>query len=322
MRVTKDDERARRVCSLALEFMNAAAPVPSSALARRFYPGLSHESFTRAFARDRAALAACGVVVSLVRADGGESLWAVDERASFAGGAELGALDAAALEVACQPLLDDARFPLADDLRFALAKISRSFAEEPAAAAGERRASRELAALWDALLRGRAAEISYTDARGRASARTVAPYGFFSLRGVLYLVAGRLDAEGRPVEGGTRTYRVDRVQSARVVESLRVEVPADFSAGDWARLPFQMGDDAFEAAFAVPDDRAQELARAARGRGSLERDRDGALVWTVPASSARDAASWAVAQGIRPLRPEGLVRAWRDVLEGALAHAS
>ena len=59
MRLTKDDERARRICSLAIEFMNARAPIASSALAARYYPELSADSFRRAFSRDRALLAAC-----------------------------------------------------------------------------------------------------------------------------------------------------------------------------------------------------------------------------------------------------------------------
>ena len=94
MRVTRDDERARRVCSLALEFMSARAPVSSSDVARGFYADLSADSFRKAFARDRAVLAACGLsVVEVGRAEG-EAAWGIDERRSYAEGVELSAGEA------------------------------------------------------------------------------------------------------------------------------------------------------------------------------------------------------------------------------------
>ena len=316
--LTKDDERARRLCSLALEFMNAGRAVSSSDVARHFYPALSQDSFRRAFSRDRAALAACGVVVREVPRPGEDSAWEVDGDASFVNGAQLSPREAAELEIACQPLLDDAEFPLVGELRFALAKLTRSFAERslvvPAARRGE---PRPLSAIREALVDGRALELSYTDARGRSSVRTVAPYGLFGLREALYLVACKLDDAGEPVEGGTRTYRVDRVEAARVLSGVPTAVPADFSVDDWRRLPFQMGSDALIAVFEVPADRADDLRRACGGQGELVED-DGRLLWRVGASSAGDAASWAVAQGIVPLEPDSLVTAWKDVLEGVL----
>ena len=184
MKVTKDDERARRICSLALEFMNARAPIPSSELARCFYPSLSPDSFRRSFARDREVLAACGLLVTERGRSGGEALWAVDEDASFARGVELSPQDAAVLELSCQALLDDPAFPFSSDLRLALAKIARTFSDGLAfAASPDRREGRALGAIKDALVARSELELSYTDARGRASRRVVAPYGVFGLRG-------------------------------------------------------------------------------------------------------------------------------------------
>lgn len=318
MKLTKDDERARRICSLALEFMNADAPLTSTEVARAFYPGLSPESFRRAFARDRAALATCGVIVREVRAAGGESSWAVDSTRSFAGGSELEPLEAAALEVACQPLLESADFPLADELRLALAKLTRAFAETSFVSAAPREEGRAFEELRACLVEGCAAQVGYTDARGVASERRIAPYGFFALRGTRYLVAGRLTDNDQLVEGGERTYRVDRFSSVRRLTGVRVCVPRDFCVEDWRRLPFQMGPEQAEVVFEVPAAREADLRRAAGGQGTFER-RDDALVWRVGASSLGDAASWAVSAGIRPVEPEGLVAAWRALLEGVLA---
>ena len=319
MRLTKDDERARRICSLALEFMNAAAPLDSSQVARAFYPGLSADSFRRAFSRDREALAACGVVVVEQPRPGRESSWAVDEARSWAQGAELEPLEAAALDVACQPLLESASFPLADDLRLALAKLTRAFAEASAPAAAGAPETREFRALRACLVEGCAARVAYTDARGASTERTIAPYGLFELRGERYLVAGRLDETGRPVEGGERTYRVDRFSSVTALPDVPASVPPDFAVEDWRRLPFQIGPERAVAAFEVPAGHEAELRRTAGAQGSFRRDGE-KTVWSVSTSSLEGAASWAVAMGLRPLSPKGLVTAWHQVLEGAAGH--
>lgn len=322
VRLTKDDERARRIGSLALEFMNAAGPLPSSEIARHFYPALSPDSFRRAFSRDREALLTCGIVVAERRRPGLESSWEVDEEASFPQGAELAPLEAAALEISCQPLLDDPTFPFTRDLRIALAKLTRSFAEglvvAPAASATETRAT---ATLRECLMAGHAARISYTDARGRESERLIAPYGFFSLGKALYLVAGRVDEKGTPQEDGTRTYRTDRVRAAVAIPTVAVEVPADFCVDDWRRLPFQMGSAQVPCTFLIPADRQDDAGRITRGQGTLEAT-EGGLAWTVGACDPTAAARWAVAQGIVPQAPGALVDACRALLEEVVGDAA
>lgn len=322
MRVTKDDERARRICSLALEFMNAKSPVPSGELARDFYPTLSPDSFRRAFSRDRMALAACGITIEEVRASGGESSWRAAE-GTFLGGAELEPVEAAALDVACQPLLDDPAFPLSGDLRLALAKLTRAFAEVGAGASTQSATeeSRAFGELRRSLVDGCAAQICYQDAAGRVSERTIAPYGIFELRGRCYLVAGRLDERGNVMDGGERTYRTDRVLEARELTDVPVCAPADFSPRDWRRLPFQIGAQEAEARFLVPADRAADLRHAACGQGAFD-EKAGALVWSITIADLDAAARWAVALGVRPLTPAALVHAWKKLLEGVLCNAS
>ncbi|HJA29372.1 MAG TPA: WYL domain-containing protein [Candidatus Olsenella pullicola] len=317
MQLTRDDERARRICSLALEFMNAAVPIPSTEIARSFYPDLSADSFRRAFSRDRETLATCGVFVEERPWDGRESAWGVSGE-SFAGGLELEPLEASALEVACTPLLDDPGFTLADELRLALAKITRAFAETNVTPAPAQAESRAFSTLRSCLIEGVAARITYEDARGRRSERTVAPYGMFDLRGLRYVVAG---TPGKEDEAPIRTYRIDRVVSAEMLPDVAAHVPADFSVDDWRRLPFQLGDETMTAVFEVPAGREDDVRRAAGGRGSWHGS-GGTLVWSVGASDARAAASWAISQGIRPVAPDGLVLAWRRALEGVVARAS
>ena len=318
MRLTHDDERARRICSLALDFMNARSPLPTSAIARAHYPDLREDAFRKAFSRDRAMLEACGISLVERRRGGGEALWEADVERSFAQGAELAPADAAALELACRPLAQDPSFPPARELRLALAKVARAFAETlavgDAAGAGARR---EVATLRGCLTGRHAARVTYVDAGGRESERLIAPYAFFGLRGVLYLVAGLLDEGGNEVADHVRTYRVDRFRRVREEGAASFELPADFSVDDWRRLPFQLGPTAFEAVFRVEAGREEDVRRAVGRQGSLER-RGEALVLLVPGSDVEAAASWAVAMGVRPVGPEELVGAWRRVLEGAM----
>ena len=319
MRITKDDDRARRICSLAIAFMNASAPLPSSEVARRFYPELSADSFRRAFSRDRALLAACGIRVC-EGPRGSEASWVADRGASFAGDVELEQSDAAVLEIACQPLLEDPEFPLSGDLRFALAKLTRTFAySAPAASNGTREETRVETAVRDAVTRKRALAVTYTDAAGRSSERRLAPYGLFGLRGATYLVAARLNSPG-DVSGDPRTYRLDRMSVAEVLEGVAIDVPENFSAAAWRRLPFQMGRDPQTATFEIPPARRDDMRRAAGGRGMFF-DEDGSLFWEVEVSDVSSAASWAVAQGIVPVGPPELVRARRDLLRGAAGNA-
>lgn len=322
VRLTRDDDRARRVCSLALDFMNSSSPLRSSEIARAHYPGLSADSFRRAFSRDRSVLASCGVVVVERRVPGEESLWEADRARSFARGAELSATEAATLELACRPLADDPTFPLADDLRLALAKVSRAFSES--LAVGRRRElapSRILETLCACLSGQTAALATYVDAQGRTSERTLAPYGFFGLRGNLYLVAAQVSDDGSVRPGRTRTYRVDRFAAARALKGTSFSIPEDFSVADWRRLPFQMGATVCEARFLVDEGRLAEVRRAAGSQGFFGQE-GGNAVWTVDISDIPAAASWAVAMGIRPVAPEPLVGAWRGVLEGVTHDAS
>lgn len=323
MGITRDDERALRISSLALMFMNSSTPIPSSVIRREFYPSLVADSFRRAFSRDRDALATCGLVIEERPRAGEESAWLANDALSFASGAEISASEAAVLDVACQPLLDEREFPLAGDLRLALAKLTRAFGESYVAVPEAHRTRLAyLPTVCSCLLSRHALAIRYRDARGDESQRTIAPYGLFGLRGNLYLVAGRIsdDGEALPYPTGTRTYRMDRIARARELASVGFDVPEGFALSDWRHLPFQMGPSRLEATFVVPPRREAETRRAAMGRGAFSA-REGELIWTVDASSVEDAASWAIAMGIRPESPGELVEAWKRALEGAMGHA-
>ena len=313
-----DDEQARRILSLALEFMNSRQAVSSTRIAQDIYPGLTPDSFRKAFLRDRKSLEDIGITLESERRAGGEAYWTADDTASFAEGTGLGVEDALVIDLACQPLLGDPEFPLRDELRFALAKIDTAFGDVSyPAGQGVLHDDKIVSTLRSCARSCHAVRMTYTDAAGRSSERTIAPYGFYGIRGSLYLVAPRVE-EGVVVNGSTRVYNVARVSGVREVTSVSFSVPSDFSIESYRQLPFQLGPVACEATFEVPVVEISEIERLSMGRGRFsmgEKD----VTWTVDASNVGDAASWAIANGLRPIAPKELVDEWSARLEGAIA---
>lgn len=319
MELNADDEKARRILSLALEFMNAKRAIGSTRIARDIYPGLSPDSFRKAFQRDRKSLCDIGIMIEGEQGPGEEDRWFADIEASFAQGANLDVKDALVMDIACQPILGDPEFPLRDELRFALAKIDTAFGDM-AYPANPRilQDDRVVPVLRSCARACHAAHMTYTDAAGKQSERLVAPYGFYGMRGSLYMVAPSID-DGSVVEGSIRVYNVSRVDAVSEDPETIFSVPKDFSVGDYRRLPFQFGPTTCVAAFEAPACSVQELEGLTLGRGRLVVGKN-AVVWTVDVSDVGDAASWAIASGIRPTAPRELVDEWRKRLEKVSAH--
>ena len=330
---SKDDEQATRIAALALSFMSSDT-VSDKAIWRSFYPDLTKaDSYRTAFRRDRAALAECGIMVS--RVDGPETLWRVDS-ASFVESTELSDEDAMALDVACLPLVDDPDFPYGAELRIALSKVDDAF-DNPTSVtlpAEERVPSRQLTTLQECNLSGQVARMDYERADGTSIQRQVAPYGFFGLRGHLYMVAPTVDENGAAVEGYTHTYRIDRVKRVSKVAGTSFCVPEDFDVRDWKKLPFQLGPILCEGVFAVPAQTMREFSQTAQGKGAFldseatshaespsdEEHSSVSLLWRVEISNIEDAAAWAIAEDVVPVSPQELVAAWRSQLEGVVAY--
>ena len=314
---TEDERRAERAATLAVFFMNAQAPVPTSVVEERFYAELGEGNRQKTFSRDRKLLAEAGVHIReagkrVLGRGGTEKLWAADAEASFANGAELEPLEAIALDAACQPLLEDPGFVLAGALRRALTKIDRTFGDaDQAIQANAPQVSAIAEKMLGCIEDGVAAEVRYRGADGIERERVFAPLGTFSVRGNGYVVGDMVDEDG-----ARRTLRLDRILQATTT-SRRYDAPAGFDVADYRVLPFQIGNAEMEVVFAVPAEAEAEVRKCAAGKGRFGREGD-RLVWRVEAASAEDAARWAVAQGIRPISPKPVVEAWKRCLKGAM----
>lgn len=317
---TEDERRAERAATLATFLMGARYPVGTAAIYERFYAELGEANRRKTFSRDRELLASAGVLVRDAGWRDGEKAWEIDADASFANAAELSALEAIALDVACQPLLEDHGFTHGEALRHALAKIDRTFGDpDQAVRTSPAERSRASQTVLSCIDRGHVVNVTYRDAKGTVSKRDFAPYGTFPCRGRGYVVGDFIE-EG---DGGTttrrRTLRLDRIESARETSRATV-VPEGFDIADYLLLPFQIGPTACTARFFVPENRREALSASCLQSGAVTNGKKGAE-WTVDVSDVDDAARWAVAQAIRPMEPSELVESWKKCLKEA-CHAN
>ena len=313
--LTKDDQMAERIARLAVLLMKSKDPVAGTVIKRRFYGDLKPDAADKAFRRDRERLASCGIAVEQTGADEGAS-YAIDAEASYAGEHTLGAKDAAALDLACRPLASDPSFPYSDDLAMALAKINDSFmAGGTGGDLSVARKDRLTATLRTCSIAHHACKMTYEDAHGKTTVRTVAPLGMFSLRASIYFVAAPVGEGGQVDEDGMRTFRMSRVVKASEVKGIRFEVPEDFDIRDHLVFPFQIGPTLGTAEFLVTEDRLSEASHEmlALGRGRLTQ-RDGRCVLVCDYSSVAGVVAWSIAYGLLPLAPEDVCQAWEKTL--------
>ena len=310
--LTSDDEQARRLCALAIAFSNAVSPIPSSEIHEIYYQELNDDSFRRKFSRDREKLVECGLIIRPVGNDGDQTTWQADA-SSFADSSSISADDALMLDILCSPLVDDPSFAHRDELRLALAKVDHAFGELTAArlSPAQREGTSALPIMLSCMAQGTFAQITYVDARGEQSERTVAPYGHFSLRGNVYLVCAQQADGAEPV---MRTLRADRIQKAHATAK-RFSLPEDFSVDDFVLLPFQIGPTTCTARLHPSGNADSDLLADLDRRAEV----DGEGVRTVSVSDANACARWCVAAGIVPVAPAELVEAWQKVLVEASA---
>ena len=308
------DERARRLAGLALTFSEGGGPISSSRLRAAFYPDLAEDAFRKSFARDIEALASSGLAVENLAPRGEEGMWQAAE-ASFVADPPLTGDEAAILDLACVPLLNDPSFAWRDELRLALAKVDDHFAGSfPAPIAKRGGSDPLLSQLLDCETRRVAASVRYERADGTVTTRTIAPLGHFSLRGHIYFVAARLDGEG-PEE--PHVYLFDRFSRVSAVPGAGFEVPEGFDLRDYVKLPFQLGPCDHSCRLRVPETVAGDVREAIGHRGRTSVDGQGRTVWEVPAHDLTLTARWAIGNGLVPLAPQELVREWRRILEEA-----
>lgn len=315
---TEDERTARRTLALAISLINTPVPLTTTEIRRDFYPDAGDDAFRKSFSRDRTRLAACGLVVQRYGKREGEMTWGIDEERSFVRENHLTPEDSLTLDCLLSSLAADPTFPFARDLRLALAKIDRSFDGSSAVVMPQeaRRRNNNLSRIEDCMMHRHGMSIVYERADGTQTTRVVLPYGLFPLHNKTYLVAAKLE-DNRITAGKPHTYVVERIQRFRELPRVSFEIPADFDVRDYILLPFQIGPTLYEAQISVPQSRKKDLLSRLADRVTFEVTAEGFGIRTM-VSDEDTAAAWCIAEGLKPITPPSLVRAWRTRLLNTL----
>lgn len=340
------DTTAQRLLNLFFIFNTSTRPLSTEEIISDSdlgYGSDSYESDMRKFRRDRAKLESLGIRIvetnPVGAAETESSFWQLDRSRTFAEGGVISPDDAQVLAEAIEEYIQGRTTPLERPLRAARNTIlelvhpaqrtgssSRTASSsEPQPQDSRHRSSRHgqepsaphplLDAIWDAFTSHRLLTISYRDAQGISSKRTVAIYGIFSYEGITYFTG--LDDQ----RGAIRTFRADRVEKAWRPKG-SYEIPTSFDIRSHIFLPFDFGDGPGLMATFSLDNPVSETAAAAitHGRGDTSKE-SGMLTWTIEVHDIDAAASFALEharEGLRPVAPPELVAAWDNHIERAV----
>ncbi|WP_028263613.1 helix-turn-helix transcriptional regulator [Atopobium fossor] len=325
--LTKREQMAERITSLAVLFMGASSPLTLTQVMSALYSHLSQSAAEKAFKRDRDYLEQCGISITSVRDENLGDVYVLDENITFANASSLTHEDATIIQSVCTPYLEQPGFPYQEDLRMALAKISQAFNQDTKfvmsstsdVSAATVQTSLMSSILHDCFAKRLACQISYCNAAGRPSTRKIAPFGLFSSRGMSYFVAAPM-LSGGPNLKDIRIFREDRLKDI-VPLSIRYEIPSNFSVKNYIRLPFQYGDTLVNAQLFVPNEAEQEaLAEQLRGSYSNFNQQSHTITLSFNPNYVHEAARWVIAHGFRPKDPALLIEAYIDLLKGAAHH--
>jgi len=300
-----------RLVNLALYLAAAAGPVTRDRVRSEVegYPDSSDqdaEAFQRMFERDKDALRDAGFSIN---SDPEGRYW-LDSAATFASNIDLSAQESAAVRAVGTALLDDPAFPFAEELRFALAKIATVIdtpdAPSIARIADERPADQgsAVATLNRAASARKVVHFDYTNSTGQHKTHAVEPYGLFVRDGRWYVVGRDSDINEVRVYAVSRMARLTANVSRP--KSADFDRPADFDVVRFINLPFQYGNDPFEATVRIEPEIAWRAPSLTAGAGVLRELPDGALEWTIVARDRARLMRWLVEMGpgLSALDPE------------------
>lgn len=270
-------------------------------------------AFLRMFERDKETLRAMGIAID-VSTEAGTEAYRINPLATFAPPLDLTPREMATLRTIAGSFVDDPSFPFRDDLMLALSKLQvLDDGEAPVHGSSclARDEQDELVQLMaDAIHARKTVTCRYTNAHGLTAQKSIDPYG-------LHLHDGRWYVTGYDhARGEIRTFTLARMTEVGV-NSARPHTPdfnrpSNFDIRDHKGLPFQYGEDHFEARLHFSPETAWRAVRLARTHGATEFTNDGSAVWSVTAASLSRLAAWIVeaGPGVVPLEPPKLVETY------------
>ncbi len=319
------DEKAQRILNLLFVLNSTTRPltteeiVSDSDLGYGYQPG-KRNSATKKFKRDREDLAEQGIFIREVKTLGAseneESSWELDRASTFVGGL-ISVDDAENLLRALNAELSRPGTPFALALRRIKAKILQCLKRDAQEASRNESpatgAQNIEEAVWIAFSLRRKLKITYVNAAGEESKRTICVYGMFSNAGEGYVTA--LDERDMCI----KTFRIDRIRkTGKPKESY--SIPPDFDIREYLFFQFDFSNNSpMPATFSFPTTMSKDEIRSiVHDRGTLQAGPNGSSIWSVEVRDIEAAAHYALTyanRGMRPVSPQPLIDAWNTAIE-------
>ena len=304
--LNNDELYARRLLAILTQIASSSHGVSTDALYNRHYASMKHETAKKTFKRDIDRLRSFGVIIRKEQIDD-VTRWSVDDD-TWADACACRESEATALDLRCRALLSDPTFELRDELATGLAKLRGREALRVEAAQTQRgyAASSTTGKLLEACVGSLICNVTYKKATGEVDEREIQPLASFVLRDHTYFVASMPNSDEEP-----HTYRDDRFVSVKVT-ARSFERPQGFDVDKYIRLPFQIGKPVGRVTFRQSPQARESLEQLLTERAELSADKRSA---SVSYSNAREAAAWAVANGLVPIDDQDVINEWKDIVK-------
>lgn len=323
------NESARRILNLLFILNCTSRPLTTTEIITDSdlgYGMAGTESEKKKFQRDRKKLEEYGVHIREVKESGAseteESRWEIDRGRTHIDTAVVTQDDADMLVHAVDEYLARTKISFRSALLRirAVAAAIDTDAEQDKDTDNDEQVSDQiqnvLDTVWAAYCSRKSLPFCYRDAKGKESKRTVSIYGIVNQANQCYFVG--LDNLSDEV----RTFRTDRVTRMNKPRG-SYTIPHDFSLDAFQFLPLDLGDgEEMQATFAFPAQSVPgEIEVLTHGRGTLEKQPDGSLRWSITVKNPDSAVTMALANaslGMRPCSPAVLVSLWNSTITKAV----
>ncbi len=287
----------------------------------------------RAFERIKEDLRDLGVPLETVNLDD-QSLYRIQERQYALRNLGLSSQEEVVLSFIARLLAEEEGFPLRGNLGLALQKISAVTAN-PIKPNGENAISgspspvepRQNPEILDRLVAAggehHPVSFKYSSFHSETTTqRNVEPYGFFTRRGVWYLVGRDIDTDN------IKVFRVSRIpvkRSVKVDTTKTFDIPSDFQLKDYASIPpwnFLIEKEEQAVSVEIDTEEFWRVREFCQAHGQVDESQEGIVRWNLKARDFDPLIKWMLPFGvaIRPAQPRAFVERYRAVVKETLAH--
>lgn len=297
--MNKDDEYAYRINRLALYLLNTNTPVSTNRIKNIFYSELDDNAQEKSFQRDREALEDLGYVIKeSTSATDSFKRWSIDKTATLSKN-NLDKVSYLIIKTLCSSMLGKENNPYSQHLLFALNKLGYISNNPEEQIIKEHAFRSEMNEYLQKCFLGRnTCTFSYETGSKEPRKYDFNIFGFFNRKGYQYVVGNVLNAKNNP-----HTLRIDRIKEAIIKKGYdKYEIPTDFNVDDHIHLPFQYGDETYEAKFYIPKESFKNFKSEYENKGSVVEE-DGKTYWYIDVKNSDLACAWALPLSIYPVEP-------------------